>query len=555
MPPDSDSIIRFGAEDTYRGDCSFLWEELYGDSPLTVEPRMEDSPQDREDMRRMRKIPELRRNFRPLAALSFSAVLQATWEFILISNSQGLQNGGLAGIFWSYVWTFFGFGFIIVSLAEMASMAPTSGGQYHWVSEFSSPRYQKFLSYVTGWMSVLAWQAGAASGSFLTGTIIQGLITLHDPSYEPQNWQGTLFVFAMVAVIYLFNVYAASWMPRMQNILLALHMLCWVVVVVVLFAMAPHNPAKRVFTEFHNGGNWSSMSISLLIGQITAIYGSLSTFPLHTRCREEELTAILIGSDATAHMSEEVKDASRYVPIAIAWGYFGNGILALVIIVGFLLALPSVPDALADSTGFPFLYVFKQILPTSGVNGLTAIILIPVIFSNILFNASTARQTYAFARDRGLPMEYWISRVDERREIPIHAIALSCLISGLLSLINIGSQVAFNAIISLNVAALMFTYAVSISCVIYRKISCPETLPPRRWSLGKFGLGINIIGLLYVLFALFWSFWPPSPSPKARDFNWSVVIFFGVFLISILMYIVHGRRHYVAPAVMITRID
>jgi hypothetical protein len=32
----------------------------------------------------------------------------------------------------------------------MASMAPTDGGQYHWVSEFCSPRHQKFLSYVTG---------------------------------------------------------------------------------------------------------------------------------------------------------------------------------------------------------------------------------------------------------------------------------------------------------------------------------------------------------------------------------------------------------------------
>ncbi|CAG8252025.1 unnamed protein product [Penicillium olsonii] len=478
-----------------------------------MSPQMEDSPQDQEDMRRMGRLQELRRNFRPLAALSFSAVLQATWEFILISNSQGLENGGLAGIFWSYVWTFVGFGFIIVSLAEMASMAPTSGGQYHWVSEFSSPRYQKFLSYTTG-------------------TIIQGLITLRDPSYEPQNWQGTLFVFAMVALIYFFNVYAASWMPRMQNLLLALHLLCWVIVVVVLFAMAPHNPAKRVFTEFHNGGNWSSMGISLMIGQISAIYGSLN---------------------ATAHMSEEVKDAGRYVPIAIAWGYFGNGILGLVILIGFLLALPSVPDALDDSTGFPFLYVFRQILSTSGVNGLTAIILIPVIFSNILFNASTARQTYAFARDRGLPFTDWIAGVDPRRRIPVHAIALSCLISGLLSLINIGSQMAFNAIISLNVAALMYTYAVSISCVIYRKITCPETLPPRRWSLGRFGLAINILGLLYVFFALFWSFWPPRPSPKAKEFNWSVVIFVGVFIMSLLMYMFQGRKSYVGPVVAIPR--
>lgn len=125
-------------------------------------------------------------------------------------------------------------------------------------------------------MSVLAWQAGAASGSFLTGTIIQGLITIRDPNYEPQNWQGTLFVFAMIAVIYFFNVYAASWMPRIQNLLLALHLLCWVIIVVVLFAMAPHNSAKRVFTEFHNGGDWPAMGVSLMIGQITAIYGSLS---------------------------------------------------------------------------------------------------------------------------------------------------------------------------------------------------------------------------------------------------------------------------------------
>ena len=137
--------------------------------------------------------------------------------------------------------------------------------------------------YNQGWMSVLAWQAGAASGSFLTGTIIQGLITLRDPSYVPQNWHGTLFVFAMIAVIYFFNVYAASWMPRIQNILLVLHLLCWVVIVVVLFTMAPQNSAKTVFTSFYNGGNWSSMGISLMIGQITAIYGSLSTHkPYHS---------------------------------------------------------------------------------------------------------------------------------------------------------------------------------------------------------------------------------------------------------------------------------
>lgn len=254
-------------------------------------------------------------------------------------------------------------------------------------------------------------------------------------------------------------------------------------------------------------------------------------------------------------MSEEVKNASRYVPVAIAWGYFGNGILAVIVIVGLIFALPSVPDALRDDSGFPFLYVLRNIVSLSGVNALCAVILIPVIFSNILFNASTARQTYAFARDRGLPFSSWISHVDRRRRIPVRAIALSCIISGLLSLINIGSQVAFNAIISLNVAALMYTYAVSISCVIYRKVCCPETLPQRRWSLGRAGLLINIVGLLYVLFALFWSFWPPAPSTTAKDFNWSVVIFVSIFALSLLMYIFQGRRHYVGPVAAVQRSD
>lgn len=86
---------------------------------------------DQNDMRRMGKSQVLLRNFKSLAALSFTVILNATWEFMLIANTQGLIDGGLAGLFWSFVWTFVGFWFVMLSLAEMASMAPTSGGQYH----------------------------------------------------------------------------------------------------------------------------------------------------------------------------------------------------------------------------------------------------------------------------------------------------------------------------------------------------------------------------------------------------------------------------------------
>lgn len=39
---------------------------------------------DQRNMQRMGKQQELMRNFRPLSALSFTVLLQATWEFLLM---------------------------------------------------------------------------------------------------------------------------------------------------------------------------------------------------------------------------------------------------------------------------------------------------------------------------------------------------------------------------------------------------------------------------------------------------------------------------------------
>ncbi|RDW71023.1 hypothetical protein BP6252_07586 [Coleophoma cylindrospora] len=487
---------------------------------------------DQQDMYRMGKVQELYRSYPPLSTLSFAVVLTAVWEYLMMANTQGLIDGGLAGVFWSYIWTFFGFGFVILSLAEMASMAPTSGGQYHWVSEFAPPRFQRFLSYVTGWMSVCSWQAGNASGSYLTGTIIQALLAINDSSYQPTNfqyqWQGTLFMFAMVLVLFLFNVYGARIWPKLQNPLMVLHCIGFLVVIVVLWAMAPHQSAKAVFTGFSNTGGWSSMGLSLMVGQITGIYS-------------------LVGSDATAHMAEEVRDAGRYVPISIFWSYVGNGILAIIFLVTYLFSINDLDAALNDPSGYPFLYVFQTAMPTSGVNGLTILVLILVIAANISFNASTARQTFAFARDKGLPFSDWIARVDKDKEVPVNAIILTCVITILLSLINIGSSVAFNAIISLQIVALMMTYCCSISCVLYRRIVHPELLPFARWSLGRWGVLVNSIGVAYVTFSFFWSFWPNTTPVDVGSFNWSVVLFVAVFALCIVQYVLRGRKVYFGP--------
>ena len=60
----------------------------------------------------------------------------ASWEFILVSLSVGFANGGFGGLFVCFIVTVTCFFSVVLSLAEMASMAPTSGGQYreYWSS-------------------------------------------------------------------------------------------------------------------------------------------------------------------------------------------------------------------------------------------------------------------------------------------------------------------------------------------------------------------------------------------------------------------------------------
>jgi choline transport protein len=65
-----------------------------------------------------------------------------------------------------------------------------------------------------------------------------------------------------------------------------------------------------------------------------------------------------------------------------------------------------------------------------------------------------------------------------------------------MSLINLGSKVAFEAMLSLATVNLMATYLLSIGCVLLKRLR-GESLPSARWSLGRYGTIINIIAVTY----------------------------------------------------------
>lgn len=113
-----------------------------------------------------------------------------------------------------------------------------------------------------------------------------------------------------------------------------------------------------------------------------------------------------------AHMAEEVEDAGVIVPRSMWWSFLVNIPWTFGLLISYLFCMPNVADAVADPSGFPFIYVFSQATKsTGGTTGMTIVVELLIIMITISTMASTSRQTFAFARDRGLPFASWIGAV------------------------------------------------------------------------------------------------------------------------------------------------
>lgn len=124
-------------------------------------------------------------------------------------------------------------------------------------------------------------------------------------------------------------------------------------------------------------------------------------------------------------------------------------------------------------------------------------------FARKSFNArKLAIETDIALGDGGTPFPKWISRISPKYNVPINAVYVTGLFSFILSLIYIGSPTAFYAITSLFTVALLQCYMFSIGSILWRRIYLPDTIPKGHFSLGRWGLPINAMALVWCM----WSF-------------------------------------------------
>lgn len=143
-----------------------------------------------------------------------------------------------------------------------------------------------------------------------------------------------------------------------------------------------------------------------------------------------------------------------------------------------------------------------------------------------------------------------MSQVKPGWNIPLNAVMVSLVITICLSMINIGSTVAFNAIASLGVASLLSSYIISFSCLILKRYK-GESLPHARWSLGKHGMWINIVSVLYLFLLFVMSFFPLATPVELKTMNWNVLIYCSAIIFAIAFYFIRGKNAYAGPVVLV----
>lgn len=130
----------------------------------------------------------------------------------------------------------------------------------------------------------------------------------------------------------------------------------------------------------------------------------------------------------------------------------------------------------------------------------------------------------------------------------MYAIAFTSTINALLGLVNVGSSVAFNAIVSLVVAGFFSSYLIAVSLMMLKRLR-KEPIELGPWNLGRFGLPINIYAVAYTTLTVVMSFFPPATPVTAVSMNYSCVMYGGTVILGIIYYVIRGHKVYKKPIV------
>ena len=161
------------------------------------------------------------------------------------------------------------------------------------------------------------------------------------------------------------------------------------------------------------------------------------------------------------------------------------------------------------------------------------------VFCSISITTAASRCTWAFARDRAIPMHSFWAKVSAD-QTPVNALILLTIVQMLLGLIDLGSSTAFTAFASVGTIALAVSYAIPIAASMFKG---RRSVSSARFHLpGILGWTINALAVVWVAFKLILFSMPVALPVTLTTMNWASLVFAGFMFLSIVYYVIWARK-------------
>jgi amino acid transporter len=444
-------------------------------------------------------------------------------------------------------WLFVGLMSLLVALAmaEVCSAYPTAGGLYYWAAKMAPPQHAAVASWFTGWFNLVGQVAVTASIDFGLATIVGFFLQLTFlPNFAALPWQILLIYVLILAAHGLLNTFGVRLVARLNDISVWWHLAFTAIVVVVLFAIPPtKTPLGDVFTAYSNTTGFGGGGLTTI--WVTAVGLMLAQYTI-------------TGFDASAHMTEETRDAAVSGPRGIVTAVWVSVLAGFVLMVGLSVAVPFAvgSDDYATLAAKGILAGPSIIVDAAGGN-LGKLLLLAVIvaqfFCGMASVTANSRMIYAFARDGAIPGSQLWHQINPRTRTPTNGIwfaVVGAIILGLPSLYTRqGYAIAFFAIVSVAVVGLYVSYVIP---VFLRRVN--RGFVPGPWQLGRASAVIGWAAIVWVIFILF-PLMGPQFNPfstgtfEPNAFNFAPIVMLAVIGFAGIYWLVSARNWFTGPRV------
>ncbi|MFO0513847.1 MAG: amino acid permease, partial [Rhodobacterales bacterium] len=279
-------------------------------------------------------------------AISFSIICILSGGINSFPQALGGVGGAGAGIGWivgCLVSAMFA-----LAMAQIASAFPTAGGLYHWASILGN----RFWGWLTAWLNLLGLitvlgAINIGTALFFQGTF-GGLVGM-----TTSAGHVVTFVAVITVIQALFNHLGIRVTTLLTDFSGYIIFVTTAVLVVSLLAFAPALDFSRLWTFTNFSGEPPDVSVFPQNNSMLVLFLLCLLLPVYT----------ITGYDASAHTSEETKNAAISVPRGMVSAVLWSSLIGWVMICAIMLAIPDLNAGAAQGWGV-FYETMNALLPT-----------------------------------------------------------------------------------------------------------------------------------------------------------------------------------------------